>query len=87
MESILSVVFLSRGSMSVDFVLSCKKIQNKQAKKTKETNNNTHTHTHKHTHKQTKQNKEKYKKEENNQKVMGQLGVSENRRTRKREMK
>ena len=86
MESILSVVFLSRGSMSVDFVLSCNKNTKQTSKKTKETNNNTHTHTHTHTQ-QTKQNKEKYKKEENNQKVMGQLGVSENRRTRKREMK
>jgi hypothetical protein len=84
MESILSVVFLSRGSMSVDFVLSCNKNTKQTSKKTKETNNNTHTHTNTHTN---KQNKEKYKKEENNQKVMGQLGVSENRRTRKREMK
>ena len=58
MESILSVVFLSRGSMSVDFVLSCKKIQNKQAKKNKETNNNTHTHTHTQTHTQTNKTKQ-----------------------------
>ena len=78
--------FLSRGNMSVDFVLSCNK-NTKQTSKKNQRNKQQHTHTHKHTHKQTKQNKEKYKKEENNQKVMGQLGVSENRRTRKREMK
>ena len=56
MESILSVVFLSRGSMSVDFVLSCNK-NTKQTSKKNQRNKQQHTHTHKHTHKQTKQGK------------------------------
>ena len=57
MESILSVVFLSRGSMSVDFVLSCNK-NTKQTSKKNQRNKQQHTHTHTQTHTQTNKTKQ-----------------------------